>query len=49
MIHGANLGGTMPLAKSDIETMHPAGLPQDLWIADLSLMPRSQVTLLPFY
>jgi choline dehydrogenase-like flavoprotein len=22
--------------------MHPASLPQDLWVADLSLMPRSQ-------
>ena len=36
MINGANLGGTMPLTKSDIEKKHPAGLPQDLWIADLS-------------
>jgi choline dehydrogenase-like flavoprotein len=42
MIHGGHLGGTMPLTKSDIETMHPAGLPQNLWVADLSLMPRSQ-------
>jgi choline dehydrogenase-like flavoprotein len=22
--------------------MHPSSLPQDLWVADLSLLPRSQ-------
>jgi choline dehydrogenase-like flavoprotein len=42
MIHGGHLGGTVPLTKADIETMHPLGLPKDLWVADLSLMPRSQ-------
>lgn len=42
MVHGGHLGGTAPLTKDDIETMHPSWLPQDLWVADLSLMPRSQ-------
>ena len=42
MIHGGHLGGTVPLTNDDVETMHPSWLPQDLWVADLSLMPRSQ-------
>jgi len=42
MIHGGHLGGTAPLTKADVETMHLSWLPQDLWVADLSLMPRSQ-------
>ncbi len=42
MIHGGHLGGTVPLTRDDIATMHPSSLPQDLWVADLSLMPRSQ-------
>lgn len=42
MIHGGHLGGTVPLTKGDVETMHPPWLPKDLWVADLSLMPRSQ-------
>jgi choline dehydrogenase-like flavoprotein len=42
MVHGGHLGGTVPLTKDDVNTMHPSGLPQDLWVADLSLMPRSQ-------
>jgi hypothetical protein len=42
LVHGGHLGGTVPLTKNDIETMHPSQLPRDLWVADLSLMPRSQ-------
>lgn len=42
MIHGGHLGGTVPLTREDTETMHPDWLPEDLWVADLSLMPRSQ-------
>jgi choline dehydrogenase-like flavoprotein len=42
MLHGGHLGGTVPLTKDDVKTMHPSWLPQDLWVADLSLMPRSQ-------
>ena len=42
MVHGGHLGGTVPLTKDDVETMHPSWLPKNLWVADLSLMPRSQ-------
>ncbi len=42
MIHGGHLGGTVPLTKKDVETMHPDILPENLWVADLSLLPRSQ-------
>jgi choline dehydrogenase-like flavoprotein len=42
MLHGGHLGGTVPLTRSDVSSMHPAWLPENLWVADLSLMPRSQ-------
>ncbi len=42
MIHGGHLGGTVLLTKADVETMHHSWLPHGLWVADLSLMPRSQ-------
>jgi choline dehydrogenase-like flavoprotein len=42
MMHGGHLGGTVPLEKEDIPSMHPSWLPDDLWVADLSLLPRSQ-------
>jgi choline dehydrogenase-like flavoprotein len=42
VLHGGHLGGTVALTKEDVETMHPSWLPKDLWVADLSLMPRSQ-------
>ena len=42
MIHGGHLGGTVPLMKEDVSSMHPSWLPDDLWVADLSLLPRSQ-------
>jgi choline dehydrogenase-like flavoprotein len=42
MVHGGHLGGTVPLTKEDVASMHPAWLPRDLWVADLSLLPRSQ-------
>jgi choline dehydrogenase-like flavoprotein len=41
-IHGGHLGGTVPLTKEDVSSMHPLWLPDDLWVADLSLLPRSQ-------
>jgi choline dehydrogenase-like flavoprotein len=40
--NGGHLGGTVPLMKEDVENMKPSGLPEGLWIADLSLAPRSQ-------
>ncbi len=42
LLNGGHLGGTVPLTKADVSTMHPQWLPGDLWIADLSLLPRSQ-------
>lgn len=42
LLHGGHLGGTVPLRKEDVETMHPSSLPERLWVADLSLLPRSQ-------
>jgi hypothetical protein len=42
MIHGGHLGGTVPLTKAGVASMHPDTLPEGLWVADLSLMPRSQ-------
>jgi choline dehydrogenase-like flavoprotein len=42
MVHGGHIGGTVALAAQDVASMHPAGLPRGLWVADLSLAPRSQ-------
>ena len=42
MLNGGHLGGTVPLAREDVATMHPSRLPEGLWVADLSLAPRSQ-------
>lgn len=40
--HGGHLGGTVPLSKKDVRDMKPSWLPEGLWVADLSLAPRSQ-------
>jgi len=40
--NGGHLGGTVPLTKEDVDLMKPSGLPEGLWVADLSLAPRSQ-------
>jgi ferredoxin len=40
--NGGHLGGTVPLMKGDVANMKPSGLPDGLWVADLSLAPRSQ-------
>jgi choline dehydrogenase-like flavoprotein len=42
ILHGGHLGGTVPLQKEDVCGMHPSMLPEGLWVADLSLLPRSQ-------
>jgi len=41
VLNGGHLGGTVPLTASDADTMRPSGLPEGLWVADLSLAPRS--------
>lgn len=40
--NGGHLGGTLPLKKEDVTSMKPSWLPDGLWVADLSLAPRSQ-------
>lgn len=40
--NGGHLGGTVPLTRDDISSMKPSWLPEGLWVADLSLAPRSQ-------
>jgi choline dehydrogenase-like flavoprotein len=42
MHHGGHLGGTVPLKVDDVDSMKPSWLPEGLWVADLSLAPRSQ-------
>ena len=42
VLNGGHLGGTAPLRREDIAGMRPAGLPDGLWVADLSLVPESQ-------
>jgi choline dehydrogenase-like flavoprotein len=42
MYNGGHLGGTVPLKKKDIPSMKSSELPEGLWVADLSLAPRSQ-------
>jgi hypothetical protein len=42
LVHGGHLGGTVPLSSADVSSMHPAVLPEGIWVADLSLLPRSQ-------
>jgi choline dehydrogenase-like flavoprotein len=40
--NAGHLGGTVPLSPDDVPSLHPATLPEGLWVADLSLVPVSQ-------
>lgn len=42
MLNGGHLGGTVPLSKKDVSSMRPSYLPENLWLADLSLAPSAQ-------
>lgn len=42
MLNAGHFGGTVPLTRDDVPSMRPSGLPENLWVADLSLLPRSQ-------
>jgi choline dehydrogenase-like flavoprotein len=42
MLNGGHLGGTVPLRREEVDSMHPSDLPENLYVADLSLLPRSQ-------
>lgn len=34
-------GGTVPLTEDDVGTMHPARLPENVYVADASLLPSA--------
>jgi len=42
VLNGGHLGGTTPLSRDDVQGMRPGWLPEGLWVADLSLVPKSQ-------
>ena len=42
MLNGGHFGGTVPLDRASAGTLRPASLPEGLWVADLSLAPRSE-------
>ncbi|MDI6643771.1 MAG: GMC family oxidoreductase N-terminal domain-containing protein [Methanobacteriaceae archaeon] len=42
LYNGGHLGGTAPLDGENLDTLKPYGIPDNLWIADLSLVPKSQ-------
>jgi ferredoxin len=42
MLNGGHLGGTVPLSKEHVQSMKPNWIPEGLWVADLSLLPKSQ-------
>ncbi len=42
LLNGGHLGGTVPLSRDDVQGMRPGWLPEGLWVADLSLVPKSQ-------
>ena len=42
MLNGGHLGGTVPLSRDDVHSMRPSWLPEGLWVADMSLLPKSQ-------
>jgi ferredoxin len=42
ILNGGHLGGTVPLSKEYVQSMRPSWLPEGLWVADLSLLPKSQ-------
>ncbi len=42
MLYGGHFGGTSVLKKDEVASMHNQDLPKNLWVADLSLLPKSQ-------
>lgn len=40
-VNGGHPGGTLPLTTDDVEDLHAARLPENLYVADASLLPRS--------
>jgi choline dehydrogenase-like flavoprotein len=40
-LNAGHPGGTVPLTADDVATMHPVRLPENVYVADASLLPRS--------
>jgi choline dehydrogenase-like flavoprotein len=40
-LNGGHPGGTVPLTEADVRSMHPARLPENVYVADASLFPRA--------
>ena len=41
IVNAGHPGGMMPLSREDAETLHPKGLPENLYVADATLFPKS--------
>jgi hypothetical protein len=40
-VNGGHPGGALPLSAAEAESLHPAGLPENLYAADATLLPDS--------
>ena len=40
-LNAGHPGGTVPLTEADIQSMHPARLPENVYVADASLFPKA--------
>jgi choline dehydrogenase-like flavoprotein len=40
-LNAGHPGGTVPLTGADVDTMHPSRLPENVYVADASLLPRA--------
>jgi choline dehydrogenase-like flavoprotein len=40
-LNAGHPGGTVPLTGADIRSMHPARLPENVYVADASLLPTA--------
>jgi choline dehydrogenase-like flavoprotein len=40
-LNAGHPGGTVPLTADDVDTMHPSRLPENVYIADATLLPRA--------
>jgi choline dehydrogenase-like flavoprotein len=40
-LNAGHPGGTVPLTEADVQTMHPARLPENVYVSDASLFPKA--------
>ena len=40
-LNAGHPGGTIPLTGADVRTMHPSRLPENVYVADASLLPSA--------